>query len=158
MKDQQLILDLMEQKRVYFLHYEREMEELPLLPAEEMDSCVQRGAAILKKIQELDARLGQLIQQNGPLAISAANHECNRDQLPPELGKLFDASMSVKGVASRILKNGDMIRERIAFERGQALDKIVEINNSSASVAGKYQRYTQPGANRIAPAWQGKEV
>jgi hypothetical protein len=158
LKNLEQILDLIEQKRVYFLHYEREMEELPLLPVGEMDACVQRGAVILKKIQELDARLSPLILQNGALAISAVNHECDRSQLTPELGKLFDASMSVKGVASRILKNDDMIRQRIAFEREQALDRIKEINNSSASVAGKYQRYAQTGANMVASAWQGKEV
>jgi hypothetical protein len=51
-----------------------------------------------------------------------------------------------------------MIRQRIAFERGQALEKIKEINTSSASVAGKYQRYTQTGAGSVAPIWQGKEA
>ena len=140
------MLELLEQKRMYFLHYEKEMEELPLLPAEEMEACLERGAVIIKKVEELDGRLNQLIQQNGSLAWSAVSHDCDRSQLTPELGKLYDASMGVKAVASRILKNDDMIRQRIAYEREQALDKIKEINSRADSVAGKYQRYTKTGS------------
>lgn len=158
MKDLEQILDLFEQKKIYFLHYEKEMENLPLLPAEEMESCLERGAVLIKRIEELEARLGPLIQQNGPLAISAANHDCDRRQLDPELGKIYDASLGAKSVANRIVENDGMIRQRIAYEREQALEKIKEINNSSASVAGRYSRYTQPGTIRIAPEWQGKEV
>lgn len=157
MKDLEQMLDLMEQKRVYFLHYEKEMEDLPLLPAEEMEACLERGANLIKRIEELDGRLSRLIQQEGPLARSAANHECDRDQLTPELGKLYDASLNVKAVANRILRNDGLIRQRIAYEREQALEKIKEINSRSDSVAGKYQRYTRTGSAPM-PGWQGKEA
>ncbi|MCL1804916.1 MAG: hypothetical protein FWG28_02775 [Clostridiales bacterium] len=157
MRELEQMLDLLEQKRVYFLHYEREMEELPLLPTEEMEDCLERGASLIKKIEELDGRLNRLVQQEGPMALSAVNHECDRGQLSPDLGKLFDASMGVKAVANRILQNDGLIRQRIAYEREQALEKIKEINNRSDSVAGKYQRYTQTGSAPM-PGWQGKEV
>jgi len=157
MKNLEQMLDLLEQKRLFFLHYEREMEDLPLLPSEEMEACLERGANLIKRIEELDGRLGQLIQQEGPMARSAVNHECDRSQLTPDLGRLYDASMSVKAVANRILRNDELIRQRIAFEREQALDKIKELNSRSDSVAGKYQKYTQTGS-RPLPGWQGKEI
>ena len=158
MKDLDQMLDLLEQKRNYFLHYEKEMETLPLLPVEELEPCVQRGAILIKKIEELDGKLNLLLQQNGPLAQSAASHDCDRGQLEPELAKLYDAAMGVKAVASRILKNDGMIRERITYERDQAMEKIKEINSRSASVAGRYQRSTQTGVDNPAPSWSGKEV
>ena len=158
MKDLEQMLDLLEQKRVYFLHYEKEMDDLPLLPAEEMEPCVLRGAAIIKKIEELDSRLNQLLAQNGPLAISAANHECDRGQLTPELSKLYDASLSVKAIASRILKSDAMIRERIAIEKEKAMEKIIEINKQSSSVAGRYQRIASAGVNTPLMEQRKREV
>ena len=160
MKDLELMLDLLEQKRAFFLHYEREMEALPLLPAEELEACVQRGDALIKKIEELDGRLGQLLQQSGPLALSAANHSCDRGQLTPELGKLYDASMAVKAVAARILKSDAMIKERISYEKDLAMEKIKEVNQRADSVASKYQRSVQAGIGTAATGsvWQSREV
>ena len=166
MKDLELMLDLLEQKRTFFQHYEKEMETLPLLPVDELESCVQRGAIIIEKIKELDSKLGTLIQQNGPLARSAVDHECDRNQLSQELGMLYDASMGVKAVASRIIKNDDMVRERIAYERDHAMEKLKEINKRSSSVAGRYQRSTQTGVYGSAGSlpgqsptgWQPKDV
>ena len=157
MRDIEQMLELLGQKRMYFLHYEKEMEELAILPAEEMEACLERGATIIKRIEELDGRLNQLLQQEGPMALSAVNHECDRGQLTPDLGKLYDASLNVKAVASRIIQNDDMIRQRIAYERDQALEKIKEINSRSDSVAGKYHRYTRSGSGAL-PGWQGKEA
>lgn len=158
MKDLEQMLDLLEQKKVYFLHYEKEMEGLPLLAAEELEPCLQRGAKIIKKIEELDVRLKQLIQQGGSLVRTAVNHQCDRYQLNPELGKLYDASLSVKAVASRILQNDEMIRQRIALEREKALDNLKEINSRNHSVAGKYHRSMQTGAASFFPENQGKEA
>ncbi len=158
MKDLELMLELLEQKKTYFLHYEKEMEALPLLATEELEPCLERGAKIIKRLEELELRLSQLIQQNGPLVRSALNHQCDRYQLSPELGKLYDASLSVKAVASRILQNDEMIRQRIAAEREKALENIKEINSRSHVVAGKYHRSMQTGVTNFFPETQGKEI
>ena len=158
MKDLDQMLDLLDQKKVFFLHYEKEMEALPLLPVEELEPCVQRGAILIKKIEELDGKLSQLIQANGPLARSAVNHDCDRGQLDPELARLYDASLSVKAVANRILKNDDMIRQRISYERDKAMESIKEINTRSASVAGRYRQSAQTVLGGMAPEWQGREA
>jgi len=153
MKDLEQMLELLEQKRLYFLHYEKEMEALPYLPAEDMEACVERGGLIVEKIRETEGRLGRLVKQNGPLAISAVNHECERGQLPPDLGKLYDASMAVKAVAVRIMGNDDLIRRRIAWERDQAMERLKELNSRSQSIAGRYQRSTQTGVTGVSPDW-----
>ena len=152
------MLELLDQKRVYFLHYEREMESMPLLPVDELEDCMQRGAVIIKQIEALDGKLGQLLAQNGAMAQSAVNNDCDRGQLSPEMGKLYDASMSVKAVASRILMNDGMIRERITYERDKALEGLKEVSKQSSSVAGKYQRTTQTGANTSFRAMIEKEI
>ena len=157
MKELEQMLDLLEQKKSYFLHYEKEMESLPLLPVDELEDCIQRGEVIIKKIQELDGKLSQLAQQGGALARSAINNECDRGQLSPDLGRLYDASMGVKAVASRILKNDGMIRERIEYERDKAMESIKDINQRASSVAGRYQRTTQTGTFPM-PEWKGREV
>ncbi|MCL2166466.1 MAG: hypothetical protein FWH49_04165 [Clostridiales bacterium] len=158
MKDLEQMLELLEQKRLYFLHYEKEMEALPLLPAEELDPCVQRGAILIKKIEELDGRLKQLAQQNGSLARSALYHDCDRGQLSADLGKLYDASMAVKAVASRILQNDATVRERIAYERDKALNSLREMSQHSSSVASKYRRSAQTGLSGALAEPKGKEV
>ncbi|MCL1848382.1 MAG: hypothetical protein FWF83_01740 [Clostridiales bacterium] len=158
MKDLDQMLELLEGKKAYFLHYEKEMESMPLLPAEELDACVQRGAAIIKKIEELDGKLNLLLQQNGAMAASAVKHDCDRGQLPQELGMLYDASLGVKAVASRILQNDGMIRERIALERDKAMESIKEINQRASSVAGRYQRTTQAGAPTSFQGWMEREA
>ena len=158
MKDLERMLELLEQKRLHFLEYEKEMEDLPLLPVEEMEACVERGGVIIDKVKELDDRLNQLLQENGPLALSAVNHDCDRGQLDGALGKLYDVSLGVKAVASRILENDGMIRQRIEYERDLAMEKIKEINTQASSVAGRYQRSTETGARPSAPEWQGREV
>ena len=61
MKDLQQMLDLLEQKRNYLLHYEKEMETMPLLAVDELEDCIKRGDVIIEKLKELDGRLMQLV-------------------------------------------------------------------------------------------------
>ena len=145
MKDLDQILEILEQKKTFFLLYEKEMEALPLLATEELEPCVLRGAKIIEKIEELEAKLKRLIKQNGSLAISVVNHTCDRGQLTPELWLIYDASLAVKAVASRILQNNAMILQRIEMEKTKALENIKGLNSKSSSVAGKYQRSAQAG-------------
>jgi hypothetical protein len=158
MKDLERMLDLLEQKKAFFLHYQKEMEAMPFLPAEELEPCVQRGALIIQKIEELDGKLNQLIQQNGPLARMAVNHACDRGQLAPDLGKLYDASLNVKAVANGILKNDGLIRERLAYEREKALEDIKGINSRASSVASRYQQSAQTGVSGPLRGRQGRDV
>ena len=149
MKNMQQMLDLLEQKRTYLLHYEKELEALPLLPAQELEACVLRGELIVEKLKELDGKLGGLLRQNGAAAMSAVNHDCDRGQLDPELGRLYDAALEVKAVANRIVQNNSVIKERIALEREKALEGIRDVSKRSASVAGRYRQTTEARANTV---------
>jgi len=157
MNDLPLMLELLDKKRVFFLLYEKEMEAIPLLSADELEACVERGGAIIEQIRALEARLEKLVRQNGPLAASVVNNECDRGALSPELGKLYDASLSVKAVASRIVKNDSLIRERLAYEREMALEGIKEVNKRAASVAGRYKQSARTGARSMAET-TGRDV
>jgi hypothetical protein len=158
MKDLDEMLALLEQKRLCFLSYEKEMEAVPILPAEELEPCVDRGGLILEQAAALDTRLDRLLSLNEPAARQAISHDCDRQLLTPELGQLYDAALKVKTVAYRIRQNESVIRERIEIEREKALERLRELNHRPEAVAGKYRRSVETGVNRPYPASEGTEA
>jgi len=151
------MLSLLEQKKTYLLHYEREMETLPLLPTEELEACIQRGDVLIEKLKELDERLVRLARENGAAVMSTLNHECDRGLIDADMGKLYDAALEVKAVANRIVNNDGVIRERINHEKEKAMEGIKDINAQSARVAGRYRQTTTTGT-RPESEWKSRNI
>ena len=148
------LLALLAEKRERMLECEQATENLCACPAEELEGQVAKRQRALDRIASLDLEIRALAVGDGA-ARAALNHTCGRGELPDELAELYDASLAVKTVASRILRVEETVRLRLESERLRALEQLQKMNSSASVVAGRYHRSVQTGVTR--PPVPGRE-
>ena len=153
MKDYSTEMGLLAQKKQLFLELEAVTADMPLYQVEELAECMEERGRLLKKIEQIDEELRTRFASDEPLH-SALNNQCDREGLSPALRELYDASLGVKAVVNRIIKNESAITDHLEYEKQRITQKMEELNQSGGVVADKYYRSVQTAINR--PLGQGK--
>ncbi len=138
------ILALLAQKRDLFLEFERVSNGLCTQAVDELQQGMEQRGALLRQVCGLDEQLRGLCGGDTALR-DAVDNRCGRGDLPPDLARVFDASMEVKAVVNRILNGEEATRRHLEQQREQILQKIEAMNSSASAVAEKYRRSVQTG-------------
>lgn len=146
MTTEQQILSLLSRKKELFLELEEVTANMCILPLEELSLCTDKRGTLLDKIQTTDLEIKALCSQDRDI-VAALNNTCEREGLSGELGALFDASISVKAVVNRIIKNEDSIRMHLTMEKQKIAEKMEELAHSGEAVAEKYHKSVLTGQN-----------
>lgn len=144
MDGRERLLALLMEKHEQMLACERATENLCACPADELEGLITVRQQTLDRSAELDLQIRALCVGDGA-ARAAVNHSCGRGELPDELASLYDASLAVKTVASRILRVEETVRLRLESERSRALEQLEKMNQSPSAVAARYHRSVQTG-------------
>lgn len=134
----QLVLLLQEKKQLYS-RFEQITNEMSALSPDDFQLSMNAREATLNQIKALDSQIVPLCYDDDS-ARHALNAQCDRGALAEDLAQIYDASMSVRGIMNRILKNESTLRQLMEDHKANILDKIEELNASSLSVADKYSR------------------
>lgn len=131
------ILRLLSEKRDLFLEMEEVTSAMCFQQVEQIAESMDRRSRLVGRIDMLDATIRDLCAGR-ELVQACIHHTCDRDGLPQELGEVYDASMAVKAVVNRILRNDDAVKSHLEFEKQRVLQKVEEMNRSGTSVANQY--------------------
>lgn len=140
MTEKQEIMRLLEEKTTLLLQLEKITDSLYEKPLEEMQKSVEKRQSIIYNMQNIDERIQDLCSAVEPGVKEAVETKSDRGRLSQELGQIFDKAMGMKAVAFRVLKNSDTIRDRLQREYDNVHSEIEQLNRSSASVAGRYNK------------------
>lgn len=131
------ILRLLSDKRDLFLEMEEVTSAMCLQQVEQIAESMDRRSRLIERIDLVDASLADLCAGRDWVR-AAMQHTCDRDGLPQELGEVYDASMAVKAVVNRIVRNDDAVKAHLEFEKQRVLQKVEELNRSGTAVANQY--------------------
>lgn len=145
MKELNELLGLLKEKKECFVSFEQEADAMCSCPMEALEDIMQKRQKILDRVGVLDKRIQELCRTAGPEADAAIKNTCARGGLSANLAQLYDASMQVKGVISRIVENESMIRDRLETEKSILLQKIEKTQTGSMAAASRYSASVQTG-------------
>lgn len=135
---------LLEKKRQAFLAYEQEIDGIITGSTEEI---LEHGEAInrlVAKIDDINQRLHELCADNESLTAAVRSSGMQGD-LPEEYQEIFEKSMAVRSVISRIQNMEDQVMDRLGQERDGLMEKIKQTNQSNEARASKYYTTTTHG-------------
>ncbi len=115
---------------------------------EELENSMNRRQTLLNQLSAQDTQIREQCAGAEPL-LRAINHQANRGELSQELGQIYDASLAVKAVASRVSQADAAIVEHIELQRDALKTRIEEVNSGGYAVAKHYYKAAQTGGNRI---------
>lgn len=154
MTDYTAVSALLAQKKQLFLELESVTADMSLYQVEELAECMEKRSRLLQQVEQADDELRLICSADEQLR-QVLNNQCSREELSPTLAALYDASLSIKAVVNRMMKNDDAIKEHLEYEKQRITQKIEELNQSGAVVADKYYRSVQTAINR--PLGSGKD-
>lgn len=138
MRETNEILLILSQKKELFQQFAVQADEICQVPMEEMEEHMAKRQEIIEKLQELDKQMEALCESAGQGTDDAVHNRCDRSGLTPELGMIFDASMAVKAIVSRIVAFEPMVKDRIETEKELLMEKIESINTGALAAAKRY--------------------
>lgn len=108
----------------------------------------QKRQNIIDEISYYDNMI-KLECRDQPTALSAYQNKCKRDELSPDLVKIFDLRQELNAIAFRVKDMDQEIRERIIMIRDDLAAKIKEHNSGKDAVASKYAQVGMPSSDKL---------
>lgn len=130
------------QKKQLFQEVETICEKMLVMEVEDLIASVEKRAVLLEQIAQQDAELKVLCTQE-----NAIKEMLNNTRLPntEEEEQLYQSSMKVKAIASRILEGEKTIEEYMQYKTNELKNKIEQLNGSSQSTAKRYHQVIAGG-------------
>lgn len=149
MKNYDLVIDLLNEKREIFLEVEKLTNLMLISPIEELSEILEERGEFLQKAVLIENEINNKVSSD-ECARSILSNSGDMSNLPCDLEKLYESSMRIKAVINRINNLEVEVQERFESERDLILEKIESMNSSSNSVAGNYKRTVQMGFPQIS--------
>lgn len=145
---------LLAEKKQLMLSFEAATEEMLFCPFEQLQPLVLQREEKMLQVQALDAKLqGLCIGKEGALVLAAAENDCNRAALSPQLQQIYDAGMQIKTIVFRLKESNMQATFRLRNEQKQILKKIKNTNQSPAAQAARFSSPTaQHGPGKLGNA------
>lgn len=135
-------LQLLREKEQLLLELETLSEQMLGMHVDELADAVKKRQSLLLQVQERDNQLRLWCDDDAPM-----REAMNQTAVPQEetLRALYQASLSVKAVANRILQGEQAIERHMQAERTRLKKKIEKLNQGGASVAKMYRKSMEIG-------------
>lgn len=112
---------------------------MSVVPPEELLACTEKRGELVNEIKLIDDKLREIAAIDNDIR-AVLNNNCSKDDLTPELTKVFVEVLSVNAVLNRINQNDDVIKNRIEYEKEKLLNKIQTFNQGGEAATQRYYK------------------
>jgi len=133
------VIGYLREKTTILSEIERITDSMAVVPQEELLACTEKRGELVEKIKMIDDKLREFAGMDNEVR-NVLNNVCEKDDLTPELSKIYIEVLAVNAVLNRINSNDDVIKNRIQYEKEKILNKIQTFNQSGEAATQRYYK------------------
>ena len=133
------VIGYLREKTALLSEIEKITDSMAVVPQEELLACTEKRGELVDKIKIIDDKLREFAGMDNDVR-NVLNNACEKDDLTPELSKIYIEVLSVNAVLNRINSNDDVIKNRIQYEKEKILNKIQTFNQSGEAATQRYYK------------------
>ncbi len=133
------VIGCLREKTLLLSEIEKITDSMAVVPQEELLSCTEKRGELVEKIKIIDDKLREFAGMDNDVR-NVLNNVCEKDDLTPELSKIYIEVLAVNAVLNRINSNDDVIKNRIQYEKEKILNKIQTFNQSGEAATQRYYK------------------
>lgn len=133
------VIGYLREKTEILSEIEKITDSMAVVPQEELLSCTEKRGELVNKIKIIDDKLREFAGMDNDVR-NVLNNACEKDDLTPELSKIYIEVLAVNAVLNRINSNDDVIKNRIQYEKEKILNKIQTFNQGGEAATQRYYK------------------
>ncbi|MBE6752230.1 MAG: hypothetical protein E7556_06860 [Ruminococcaceae bacterium] len=133
------VIGYLREKTTILSEIEKITDSMAVVPQEELLACTEKRGELVEKIKIIDDKLREFAGMDNDVR-NVLNNVCEKDDLTPELSKIYIEVLAVNAVLNRINSNDDVIKNRIQYEKEKILNKIQTFNQSGEAATQRYYK------------------
>ena len=133
------VIGYLREKTEILSEIEKITDSMAVVPQEELLACTEKRGELVNKIKMIDDKLREFAGMDNDVR-NVLNNVCEKDDLTPELSKIYIEVLAVNAVLNRINSNDDVIKNRIQYEKEKILNKIQTFNQSGEAATQRYYK------------------
>ena len=133
------VIGYLREKTEILSEIEKITDSMAVVPQEELLACTEKRGELVNKIKMIDDKLREFAGMDNDVR-NVLNNACEKDDLTPELSKIYIEVLAVNAVLNRINSNDDVIKNRIQYEKEKILNKIQTFNQSGEAATQRYYK------------------
>ena len=133
------VIGYLREKTGILSEIEKITDSMAVVPQEELLSCTEKRGELVNKIKIIDDKLREFAGMDNDVR-NVLNNACEKDDLTPELSKIYIEVLAVNAVLNRINSNDDVIKNRIQYEKEKILNKIQTFNQGGEAATQRYYK------------------
>ena len=133
------VIGYLREKIALLNEIEKITDSMAVVPQEELLACTEKRGELVDKIKIIDDKLREFAGMDNDVR-NVLNNVCEKDDLTPELSKIYIEVLAVNAVLNRINSNDDVIKNRIQYEKEKILNKIQTFNQSGEAATQRYYK------------------
>lgn len=133
------VIGYLREKTELLSEIEKITDSMAVVPQEELLACTEKRGELVDKIKIIDDKLREFAGMDNDVR-NVLNNVCEKDDLTPELSKIYIEVLAVNAVLNRINSNDDVIKNRIQYEKEKILNKIQTFNQSGEAATQRYYK------------------
>ena len=133
------VIGYLREKTALLSEIEKITVSMAVVPQEELLACTEKRGELVDKIKIIDDKLREFAGMDNDVR-NVLNNACEKDDLTPELSKIYIEVLAVNAVLNRINSNDDVIKNRIQYEKEKILNKIQTFNQGGEAATQRYYK------------------
>ena len=133
------VIGYLREKTALLSEIEKITVSMAVVPQEELLACTEKRGELVDKIKIIDDKLREFAGMDNDVR-NVLNNACEKDDLTPELSKIYIEVLAVNAVLNRINSNDDVIKNRIQYEKEKILNKIQNFNQGGEAATQRYYK------------------
>lgn len=142
MEELNKLVDLLEQKKQYFIYFQNESSmavNMTLTEIDQYENALEKRGQLILKIIRIDEEIRQIAEdmENGTEVLAAMKNACSYGSLKPPLQKLFEMGQEIFRIINMIQETDRQAAANLNRLMAEVQDKIKK-NNKNTKLAGYY--------------------
>ena len=133
------VIGYLREKIALLSQIEKITDSMAVVPQEELLACTEKRGELVDKIKIIDDKLREFAGMDNDVR-NVLNNACEKDDLTPELSKIYIEVLAVNAVLNRINSNDDVMKNRIQYEKEKILNKIQTFNQGGEAATQRYYK------------------
>lgn len=142
MEELDKLMDLLEQKKQYFIYFRNESSmavNLTLTEIDQYEKALEKRGQLILKIDQIDEEIRHMAEnmEDGEEALAALKNTCSYGSLKPSLQKMFEIGQEIFSIINMIQETDRQAAANLNRLMAEVQIKIKE-NNKNTKLAGYY--------------------
>ena len=141
MWDETKLTELLEQKKQRFLEYEQITNEMLFCDSDNLEERMGERVRLIHAIDRLDEAVKAVCDdagEEGAMLRQAVRANGERGALPAAMRAVFDQTIEIRAVISRLPDLDQQLEMRLCQERDSVLEQIKSANRGQGAQAARY--------------------